>query len=287
MYRVRFANVADNRLGRHVNHDPRSRRFPVRRDVPIVSVVHERRIPIFDQGDTGSCTGNAAVGCMGTGLFFDSIDTAHTMPRYAPTEPGAVACYSRATQIDDYAGTYPPTDTGSDGLSVAKALVEAHEISGYEHAFSLAQALQALMVTPVIVGVNWYTDMFEPDSSGLVRPRGSLAGGHEFVMDSYDATTAIVGFTNSWGTSWGVAGRFFMTTGDFATLLAQDGDVTSFVPVTEPAPTPDPAVPAPVPEEADRALWLATKEWSSEGHTGGNKKAAKAVKKWASAKGLR
>lgn len=286
MYRVRFANVADNRLGRHVNHDPRSRRFPVRKDVPIVSVVHERHVPVFDQGDTGSCTGNAAVGCMGTGPFYDSIDARHTMPLYPFTEPGAVACYSRATALDNFPGTYPPEDTGSDGLSVAKALVEAHEISGYEHAFNLEQALAALMVAPVIVGTNWFTDMFDPDTNAYVTPTGSLAGGHEYVMDSYDAGARVFGFTNSWGTSWGAQGRFFMRADDFASLLAQDGDVTSFVPVTEPAPTPDPAVPAPVPEQADRALWLATSQWSAESHTGGNKKAAKAVRKWAKAKGL-
>jgi hypothetical protein len=285
MYRVRFVNVTDPRLGRHVAHDPRSRRYPVRTSVPITSVHHERRIPIFDQGRVRSCTGQAAVGCMGTGLFYDSIDTAHTMPRYAPTEEGAVACYSRATQVDDYAGTYPPDDTGSDGLSVAKTLVEAHEISGYEHAFTFEQGLQALMSRPVIVGVNWYDGMFRTDADGYVRPTGSLAGGHEFVWDSYDVGAQVCGFTNSWGTSWGASGRFFMHADDWEFLLDQDGDVTSFVPITQPAPVPAPVDPAV--DDADRALWASTRAWSSEGHVGGNKKAAKAVKKWASTKGLR
>jgi hypothetical protein len=282
MYRVRFANTTDARLGRHVNHDPRSRRFPVRADVPIVSVRHERHVPIFDQGERGSCTGNAAVGCMATGSFFESVID----PHFPFDEGGAVMCYSRATQLDNYPGTYPPEDTGSDGLSVAKALVEAGEISGYEHAFSLDQALQALMTRPVIVGVNWMNDMFIPDANGYVTPTGSLAGGHEFVMDSYDHAAQVVGFTNSWGTSWGAGGRFFMRADDFASLLAQDGDVTSFVPITEPAPVPDPSVPVPAPDESDRGLWLATKEWSAEKHTGANKAAAKSVRKWAKSKGL-
>lgn len=285
MYRVRFASVTDPRLGRHVAHDPRSKRFPIRTSVPIASVHHERHIPIFDQGSIGSCTGNAAVGCMGTGPFYDSIDTAHTMPRYAPTEEGAVACYSRATQLDSFSGTYLPDDTGSDGLSVAKALVEAHEINGYEHAFSLEQALQALMTRPIIVGTNWYDGMFSPEATGRVRPEGALAGGHEYVMDSYDIDARVVGFTNSWGASWGVSGRFFMMVEDFSTLLAQDGDVTAFVPVTQPPPMPDPVEPAV--DDADRALWAATRTWATEPHVGGNKKAAKAVKKWASTKGLR
>ena len=37
----------------------------------------------------------------------------------------------------------------------------------------------------------------------------------------------------------------------------------------------------------DRTLWLATSQWSQESHTGQNKKAAKAVRTWAKAKGLR
>jgi hypothetical protein len=287
MYRVRFANIVDNRLGRHVNHDPRSRRFPVRRDVPIVSVVHERHVPVFDQGDTGSCTGNAAVGCMGTGLFYDSIDARHTMPRYPFTEPGAVACYSRATRIDDYAGTYPPTDTGSDGLSVAKAMVEAHEISGYEHAFNLEQGLQALMVAPVITGVTWFTDMFEPDAEGIVHPTGSVAGGHEFVWDSHDEERGLEGFTNSWGEGWGLHGGFSIPTEEWEALLKQDGDVTSFVPITQPAPTPDP-----VPDEdlhvdaADQALAAAISPWARKVRPSQCIKARKTVRTWLDRKGL-
>jgi hypothetical protein len=282
MYRVRFANTTDARLGRHVNHDPRSRRFPVRADVPIVSVRHERHVPIFDQGETGSCTGNAAVGCMGTGPFFGSVID----PRFPFDEGGAVVCYSRATQLDNYPGTYPPEDTGSDGLSVAKALVEAGEISGYEHAFSLEQGLQALMSRPLIVGVNWMNDMFAPDPWGIVHPTGSLAGGHEFIWDEHDAAQGLEGFTNSWGEGWGDRGRFYMHTEEWERLLAQDGDVTSFVPITEPAPVPDPSVPVPAPDESDRGLWLATKGWSAENHVGANKAAAKSVRNWAKSKGL-
>src|SRR5690349_3550882 len=72
--RVTYVRPADPRLGRHVNHDPRSRRFPVRTaPVPLRTVEHERHVGVFQQGDLGSCTGNAALGCMATGPFWDAL----------------------------------------------------------------------------------------------------------------------------------------------------------------------------------------------------------------------
>lgn len=290
MYRVRYLNTSDNRLGRHVNHDPRSRRFPVRADSLVISSVrHERHVPVFDQGELGSCTGNAAIGCMATGV----LAATSGMPKpgfFTSDEDGAVACYSRATALDSFSGVYPPTDTGSDGLSVAKALQEVGEISGYEHAFTMNQMLAALMARPLITGVNWTNDMFNPNNDGIVRPTGALAGGHEFVIDEYNAARGLLGFTNSWGEGWGLAGRFYMQAEDFASLLAQDGDVTAFTPVTAPAPTPIDPEPTPVPAPADSAdikLWAATAGWTTAAHTGHNKDAAKAVRTWAKAKGLR
>ena len=275
MYRVRYLQPAVRRLGRHVNHDPRSRRFPVRAPaVPITSVRHERHVPIFDQGNVGSCTGNAAIGCTATGPFFATVD-ANESATYPLTEGGAVLVYGAATAIDSYAGTYPPDDTGSDGLSVAKVLKSAGWISGYEHAFSLTDGLTALMTRPLIVGVNWMEDMFSPDRNGVAHPTGAVAGGHEFVWDSYDAETSLCGFTNSWGEGWGAAGRFFMLANEWEKLLAQDGDITSFVPTTDPEPIPQPT------NDPGDVLWAATKQWANASHVGSNAAAARAVKRWA------
>ena len=60
-------------LGRHVNHDPRSRRFAFRaQQATLAPVFHERHVPIFDQGSLGSCTGNAALGILATGPYWDA-----------------------------------------------------------------------------------------------------------------------------------------------------------------------------------------------------------------------
>jgi hypothetical protein len=197
-----FLPCLDLRLGRHVHHDSESRRyaFPTA-GLSIAAVRHQRHVPIFDQGQLGSCTGNAAVGCLATGPFYGTL----TNPVYSEDEAGAVACYSAATRIDGYGGEYPPTDTGSDGLTVAKVLQQAGEIAGYQHTFSLDDALKALQTVPLITGVDWYADMFNPSSEGLLSVSGQYAGGHEIVVDEYDPVRGWVGFTNSWGAGWGVA----------------------------------------------------------------------------------
>ena len=47
-------------LGRHINHDPESRRYAYpETDRVLQSVRWPRRTPVLDQGNLGSCTGNA------------------------------------------------------------------------------------------------------------------------------------------------------------------------------------------------------------------------------------
>ncbi|GAB3592091.1 hypothetical protein GCM10027446_12130 [Angustibacter peucedani] len=235
--------LAGHRLGRHVNHDPRSRAYAhFARERTLESVRHHRHAPVLDQGDLGSCTGNAMVGAAACDPLFAGLPQRTTLD-----EDLAVRLYSAATSLDDYAGTYPPTDTGSDGLSVAKAAKAAGLISGYRHAFTLEDALDALQDGPVLTGIDWYAGFDEPAADGTVTISGAIRGGHEIVVDEYDAATGRIGLTNSWGRGWGVDGRFYMTTSTWAQLLAQDGDVTVLVPATAPPPEPDPD---PIPDTA-------------------------------------
>lgn len=209
-------------LGRRgVNHDPRSRAFAFAapEPLPLRDVAWRRRVPVYDQGQLGSCTANALCGALST------------MPhrhRFR-SQRNVVKVYSAATAIDPWPGQYPPDDTGSDGLSVAKVALARGWISRYEHIFRWDDFLQAMMVGPVIVGTYWLGDMFHPDADGRAHRAGYVAGGHEYECYGVDVANRRVWFFNSWG-DWGLGGRFWMTWDDFSALLADDGDATVLVP---------------------------------------------------------
>jgi hypothetical protein len=221
---------------------------------------HERRVPVFDQGDLGSCTGNAMTGLLGTVPFFATLPSGTLSSTDATAdEHVAVGLYSDATKIDTYPGTYPPTDTGSSGIAVAKAAQKKGWISGYQHTFDLNSALKALAVTPVIIGISWYEGFDSPKPSGQLSIAGSVRGGHEVVLDQLDVEHERVWLTNSWGTSFGVHGRAFFTWATFSRLLSEQGDCTVPVPITAPPPTP---TPTPKPSQADAVMWDAAKTWA-------------------------
>lgn len=224
-------------LGRVVQHDPRSRQFPFKAAAPqpLVSTRHNREIPVLDQGQLGACTGYASVGALGSDPFFSTVK-GQTLDK-----DFAVKVYSLATTLDNVSGSYPPTDTGSSGIGAAKALQKLGLISGYTHTFSFNDLCQALLGFPVIIGVNWYENFFYPDTAGNLSIGNSKpAGGHEIVCDELDVENQRLGFTNSWGTSWGLNGRFFVDFTLMQRLLSEDGDATVFVPLTQAPPVPQP-----------------------------------------------
>lgn len=229
-------------LGRHVNHDDRSRNFAYVHRGDIKPVEWARRVPIFDQGHVGSCTGNAAAGWLATDNALRQGLTqvpGASQPTVPLNEAIALELYHEATVLDPYQGTYTPDDTGSDGLSVVKALQQHSFVDTYQHAFSLVDAMGALQTGPVLFGTNWYDGMFHPDSNGVVAVSGQVAGGHEYLCVGYDGT--YLKFANSWSTGWGLGGFFLMTAATVTKLLSRQGDVTiphALVAVPPPPPAP-------------------------------------------------
>lgn len=214
-------------LGRHVHHDPRSLAFLVEGTDQPVTKFWTRYTPILYQGSLKSCTGNAATGTLGTASFYGRL-AAKRAAGLKLDEPQAVSVYSAATKLDPFEGEYPTTDTGSDGLSVAKVCKARGWISGYLHITSLAAAHNAIQSGPFIVGTNWYEGFDRPNSYGVVSIAGSVRGGHEYECLGYSATRKMWKFANSWG-AWGRAGYFYYTDDTFTRLLAEQGDATVFV----------------------------------------------------------
>lgn len=233
-------------LGRHVGHDSRSLQYllpettdtfaPIKWDMPAMRVL--------DQGQLGACVGFATATCLNHLPYDDS-----------KTNADAISIYSAATRLDAYPGSYPPSDTGSDGLSGAKAAKKLGLISGYLHITTPEALASALALGPVIVGTDWYESMFTADASGniTVDKSSGLAGGHEYTLDEITGDGRF-GFTNSWGASFGFGGRMFMQVPEFLGLLAAKGDATHFVPLGAPAPTP---TPPPAPPAVDANVYAA------------------------------
>lgn len=210
----------DPRLGRHVFHDSRSRRFDLaelaRPHLPTEPIRWARQGPVFDQGDLGCCTATAALGLMMTEPFTGgevfSAEDVH-------------AFYSAETRIDRLRGVWPPDDTGSNGLAAMKVLKRWGLVTGYAHAFSPYVAVAALTRGPIAVGTVWLNSMFEPTNGRIyLDPASGVAGGHEYVIDGWDPKTRRVHMTNSWGEGWGDTGGATFEWADFVWLLGQHGD---------------------------------------------------------------
>ena len=215
--------------GRHVEHDERSRAIAYTPPPKLVerSVQWTNNAAVLDQLNTSSCTGHA-MAQMFNCEFFKPLRKAKNNGRYF-VETDALRLYSRATQLDDLPGDYPPFDSGSSGLGVAKAAKQFGYIDSYKHTFSFDTFRAAVQSQPVIVGTYWTQAMLTPNK-GLVRPgpltNGNIIGGHEYVCRGIDYKSRLFTFRNSWGKSWGMGGEFWMTFDDFKTLLAADGDCT-------------------------------------------------------------
>lgn len=220
--------MSSGSLGRRVEHDVRSRAY---RAVKGPVAVGELRTvnwahhgPVLDQGALSSCTGNALV---------QSLMTNPLWRRGRRLGAGdAVAAYSRATQVDEFEGEFPPVDLGTSGLAVCKAGVERGWLVGYEHCFGVDETLAVLQRQPVLIGTTWWTGMDGLSKAGFATAGGDRRGGHEYVLTGVNMRHGYVTALNSWGPTWGRSGRFRMTFGTLRTLLDDLGDVTVPIPST-------------------------------------------------------
>jgi len=284
--------VPGKRLGRQVRHDSRNRAYAYNRRLrDLTTQLWARSLPILDQGDLGSCTGNMMVGALGTDPIVQTLPIGHPVLN----ESFAVTIYSGAEKLDGGQG-YPPEDEGSSGPSVAQVTKTMGLISGYTHGFSLTDLLDALEDGPLGIGANWYDSMDSPDSTGLVTisPNAYVRGGHEFLCRGKDVNKKLIFCDNSWSSDWGNNGSFSMSWDTATRLLAEQGDVTVPVPLSAPAPTPTPTpVPTPTPtptppgpDAHDRTLYRQTFPWTQEHHVGQNHAVANDLKAWYRAKGF-
>lgn len=227
----------NDRLGRHVEHDDRSRQHPFTATRPTQdkTVVWPTAAPCLNQARLGACTGFATAQLINTVAFTPTRAHVNHNSNYL-TAKDAREIYSLATHLDNIKGQWPPTDGGSTGLAAAKAGTRLGYFTGYQHAFGFDHFRAAIAAQPVIVGTLWTKTMFTPNTDGVLHvgplTDDNIAGGHEYLARGISYERRQVLFRNSWGPQWGTTGPdstpggFWVGFDDFEALLAQQGDVT-------------------------------------------------------------
>jgi len=240
----------DRRLDRIPEHDPKSTQYRVKDAVVRGIKVEDREIcsklwaldTWLDQGQEGRC--------VEFGICHDLL--AEPEPVLAdPFVDGILAnrrIYWPAQREDAFpGGSYPGADPQSEGTSVLAGMKVAKELGfygEYRWALTLNGALRGMShLGPLILGVNWYEEMGDPDGDGYLHVDGEQTGGHCILAIGHHIV-AVEGFEgvikdtnqidmeqsyiilhNSWGQGWGENGRAKLSIPDFDRLRKEDGEV--------------------------------------------------------------
>jgi hypothetical protein len=223
------------KLGRIRSEDPRDRNFMLPRQAPEPPKIHFKHWhapKALDQGDSSACVGHAA----------------HQLLKCSPIRntkniPGPFDIYRASQLVDEWPGAEPDYFGTSVRASV-KVLKAQGYISAYRWAFDAATCVNHLLtVGPIIIGVDWYSEMFNPNSEGYIRPAGQLVGGHAVLIcgcntiaKNPDKSSGFVVGLNSWSEQWGIKGRFKLSMTDFDQLIRAQGEAAAVQEVYKPVP---------------------------------------------------
>jgi hypothetical protein len=204
-------------LGRLPSADERDKNFLMKTILPkrvsITSKYWDDRGWWGDQGSLPQCVGYSLA------HWLENSPMTHksTPPVVKPS-----FIYGEAQKVDEWPGE------DYDGTSVragAKVLQGMGFIESYLWAFDLATMIDAVLTKgPVVVGTNWYESMFYP-TNGLIKVSGGVAGGHAYLINGVNTNNKLFRIKNSWGQSWGINGRAYISFSDMERLIHEDGEV--------------------------------------------------------------
>lgn len=193
--------------------DPRSRNYGI---APFVEGKPPRGrgwyVPtVLDQGYEGACVG-----------FAWSHELAAIPVKAQVSDTTARLIYHAAQLVDEWDGE---SYDGTSVLAGAKVVSTLGHMGAYRWAFTFDELLGALSYEgPVVLGINWYEQMFYPDRDGWVVPDGQVAGGHAILAYGLSVSNRSVQLHNSWGSGWGRAGRCRIGWDHLERLLQEGGE---------------------------------------------------------------
>lgn len=221
--------MAEHGLGRIAAPDPRDRRHPLTAGLPR-RVARRNKTWSFrgaplDQGATGACVGHGWKGWM---LASPITQTTRTQ------EPTALSLYRQAVLVDEWpendGEATLPTDQLQSGTSVragAKAVQAGGFLAEYGWAWDVDTAANWICSQgPLVIGVEWFSGMFDVGGDGFIRISGDVVGGHCLCILGWSETRGAARLLNSWG-SWGENGRAWISGEDLARLLHEGGECCS------------------------------------------------------------
>lgn len=218
------STVQDPRFGRIAAPNPAAlAKYPIEGvlDDDQQKVVSRTRSigPTLDQGRQGACVGFG---------WTDELAAKPVAVRGAG-QATAVPLYYACQRGDQFAGgEYPGASPVSSGTTVeagAQVLTAAGHYLEYRWARTEREvALAVGHKGPVVIGVNWYEGMEDPDSDGFIRKTGDVLGGHCVLVFGINARGGYYKIQNSWGPGWGQDGTCRISRDDLGALLDEQGD---------------------------------------------------------------
>lgn len=217
-------------LGRLYAPDDRDSRYPLRALLtePVIRRNQTWYLPhksTLFQGDTGTCVGHGA----------KALLMAKPRARGNPErDPTAYGIYRSCVTVDEWSENDAEAQGPNSGLqygtsvrAAMKVLAGLGFISAYRWAYDVDTIIDFICAKgPVVIGVNWYYSMFDPDAEGFlhITPNTFLGGGHCVTLLGWNQRLGYFTGVNSWDRNWGLDGRFRMPPELLARLLAEYGD---------------------------------------------------------------
>lgn len=207
--------TTDRRLDRLPEFDPRNRAYPIRALLaarPPRSYTWRLPQANLDQGSEGACVGFS---------WTQELASRPVVVRGLDADY-ARGIYHAAQTMDEWPGE---AYEGTSVLAGAKAVVAAGHMGEYRWAFGLEDVIDALAWHgPVVLGIDWMNDMFDPDADGLLHATGGVAGGHAIEANGVSLKRRLVRLENSWSPAWGIDGHAYIGFDDLRSLLANGGE---------------------------------------------------------------
>lgn len=186
-----------------------------------------------DQGREGACVG-----------FAWSHELSARPKKILKDAAFAHQIYKRAQQIDQWPGENYSGTSVLAGVKAVQEIVNKYDkplIQQYRWAFGIQDVLRVISyMGPVVLGIDWYYNMYTPDANHFISASGEKVGGHAIMAkglkvvklnkdlpatyDNLDLDKSYVKLHNSWGVDYGDGGTAFITVRDLAKLLEDGGE---------------------------------------------------------------